>query len=159
METTFRRVLKAVYGKWQEGIYQVRFIVGNLATIEVDSSTSNVDSTSLRLERMLLGNYFQEGPEGSFQEMFKYQNLLHGSVAKGASQEASQKLPSARALKVVLGKWQEGTYSFVVGDLATIEVDISKPDVDSASLQLEWKLLGNYLQQCVEGSFQEVSKN
>ena len=41
----------------------------------------------------LLGNYLQEGPEGSFQEVIKYQNLRY-TVAKDANEEASQKLPS-----------------------------------------------------------------
>ena len=66
-ETTFRRVLKVVSGKWQEGTYS--FIVGNLATIEVDSSTADENSTSLQLKWKLLGKYLQEGAEGSFREV------------------------------------------------------------------------------------------
>ena len=54
-----------------EGTYIVCLVVGNLATIEVDSSTIDVDSTSLQLEGKLLGNYLQEGAEGSFQEEAK----------------------------------------------------------------------------------------
>ena len=40
----------SLYGKWQEGTYIVSCIVGNLASIEVDSSTMDADSTSLQIE-------------------------------------------------------------------------------------------------------------
>ena len=41
------------------GTYSESLVVINLATIEVDSSTTDVGSTSLQLEWMLLGNYLQ----------------------------------------------------------------------------------------------------
>ena len=101
----------------------------------------------------LLGNYLQEGPEGSFQEVAKYQNVQI-PVAKDQVKGSFSETTFRRALKVVSGKWQrQGTYhvSLVVNNLATIEVDSSTSDVDSTSLQLEeklqleGKLLGSYL--------------
>ena len=59
-----------------EGTYAESLIVGNLASIKVDSSRIDVDSTSLKLEWKLLGNYLQEGPEGSFQEEAMFKNYI-----------------------------------------------------------------------------------
>ena len=53
--------------------------------------------------RKLLGNYFQEGPEGSFQEMAIYQNLLGPSVAK----TQVRKLPGNDLQQGAEGSFQE----------------------------------------------------
>ena len=134
METTFSRALKVVSGKGQEGTYRGSFIVGNLASIEVDSSAADVDSTSLQVEWKLLGNYLQEGLEGSFLEMTNYQNTRPVDNCPNKSGSFSE-TPFCRALKVVSGKWQEGSYSFVIGNLAEAEGDHTTTDVSSASLQ------------------------
>ena len=62
METTFSSALKVVSRKWQVGVDLHTVNVGHLISMR------------------LLGNYLQQGPEGSFPEMAKYQNL-HFPVA------------------------------------------------------------------------------
>ena len=80
------------------------FVVCDLAEAEGDHSTMGVDSTSLQLEWKLLGNYLQQGPEGSFPEVTKYQNLhpVHERTNKSGS---FSETTFSRALKVVSREW------------------------------------------------------
>ena len=87
----------------------------------------------------LLRNYLQQGPEGSFQEVVIYQNLLLRPVTK----TQIRKLPGNYLQESPEGSFQEeAKYQHLYTPVAKNQIR---------------KLLGNYLQEGPEGSFPEVA--